>query len=204
MSMFILGLLLAGPAHAGRNEVSFVVAPTFSTTDTPLSGSSRVHAGVRAGGQVWTDHRGLGLSVVGGWHTGRQTFDANYGGDEQEYVEVDGGFTTHALQAGLKFDYEVKSSFFPYLRAEAGVGFGTASAMNGALGSQFRSTGVAATGTFTGGFDWMLPDRTLGWRVVPGLFVEAGYEAATPMKLGVMGTTNTSGVVLRTGIGLRF
>lgn len=206
VALAALVLLTATDALAARHEVSgeFVAnihedAATEVLTDAPVLPGG----GLRGGGAVLVDRKGFGVVVDGGWtHAQRGAFREGGSYRWADRLSVDTVF------AGAKVDFDVRNVFYPYVHARAGVAIGQLQLDDDRdrddNPNQLRTRGVAPSGTFGLGFELMLPDEAKGWPVTPAFFLEAGYMVSGPMRLGDVGSIDLSGVVVRSGVGLRF
>lgn len=198
-------LLIAGPAHAARNEVSFEANNVVLTDDLPreIYGVSALPApGLRVGVAALKDQQGFGLVVGAAWH--RSQRGTQISGERS----FDTFLTLDTVGVGLKADYDLLGVVFPYLRADAELLVTTHLTHDTAVTDEAlavnKRTGFAPAGRFTAGFEFMLPDRRWGWPVTAAVYVEGGYEVAGSTRLGDLGSLNFGGGLIAAGLGLRF
>lgn len=203
-------------AQAARHEVSFEFSDVSSLDGTYNDlGVWRIpRFGLRAGYAALDHHTGFGLTALASYHHGRRGGGVYVENDSQDFA-YNGQDTRYALTVdawgvGAKADYDVRGFFFPYVRVDAEVQLTTFRVADQVYGTddadpnRIKTSGVAPAGAFVGGFEFMLPDRTWGWPVTAGLYVEMGYEVTGQTRLGELGSVNASGVLVRSGLGLRF
>lgn len=211
-TLFLGSLLAATPAWAARHEVSVEFHGNLHD-----SGDGLLHAdgelaagGIRGGYAVLKDRRRLGLVIGAGWNRGTvgSTFDLSGGttGDRGSVLSV---LTVDAITVGLKGDVDVANVFYPYVQLQAAVLVGTSfvddDPSRDGNANELWASGAAGAGILTLGTEFMLPDRKLGWPVVPAFYFEGGYQFASVLDLPDHGTSvDLSGAIFRAGVGLRF
>lgn len=196
-------VVAANPAFAARHEVS--VHGGLATLDAPQTQSTvdrgpDVGWGVRGGGALLRERRGLGVVVLGGydrlvrtkrWDAGTQRFDADW--------------DQHRLSALGRVDLDVKGFFFPY--AVLGpqldvVVLNLAPTDDASAGA--KRIGVTAGMQTGAGLEFIVPDERRALPVTVGFTFEVGYHATAAAKFGDWGALGTAGGYVQVGTGLRF
>lgn len=215
-----LTLGTSGTAHAARHELSFEfqgVLHGAQDTWTTFRDEGTGSFGLRGGYAVLRNktppelarYSRFGLVIDVGWTHGRHSTTINTSADDQGgLADMAFALTLDDLTLGAKADVDIANVVYPYLRADVGLLVGTARLDgNDSLDDNetlLKGSGLAPTGTFTGGFEILIPDRKLHWPVTAAFHVEAGYRVAGRMTLSTFGGEyRLSGAVFRGGFGLR-
>lgn len=213
----LLAFFWAPSAVAGTSELSFELG-NLSNPDPMYDLFSDWNDTPSQGFRVGISARDR-LSVIGGWHQANRgarvyTYygDTAYADEPDYYYEegdtyvVNTALQLNQYQAGLKSELKIWNWLYPYFTGQALIVHGTVridddtSTRNNPGQIRKDSLGVGALGTI--GLDFRLPQKmlplTLGWHV------EGGYALVSPMGYGDLGKMSPRGVVIRSGIGIRF
>lgn len=208
----LAGLALATPAQAARHEISLELGVLENSDDAHrLYSDSELmtHVGLRAGAAVYTWNDKLGITILGSWGRSKSGQDVSFF-DEETFGgnEVRAALISDVFTVGPKVDWDLWGFFFPYVTAQ-GVLVRASSKLDDNSQTvnnpgQVATQALAGGAQFTGGVELMLPDKRWGWPVTAGWYLEGGYAVVSSLNFDGLGDMKPGGLVIRTGVGLRF
>jgi hypothetical protein len=146
------------------------------------------------------------FTVIGGWHRVQRGASVVVAGDEGDR-RFSAAFFADEFTLGVKADLDVAHFFYPYASVQGMVFRGVMKFDENQRDdeddtTQLKASAVSPGALFSGGIELRIPQGS--WPLTAAWHLEAGYGLVASADYGEFGHMRPGGLVLRTGLGVRF